>query len=129
MTCPRRPARLTAWIAMFAILLAALAPSLARALAPAQQALPWNDICTTLGMPSGAGDAVPASAPGQHEGADFKHCPFCLHPAGQFVLPSQGGSFLPAGAIGTEPRPRAFVAPPPRLIQPAARPRAPPAIS
>lgn len=122
-----RPGRVTAWIAIFAILLAALAPSLARALAPPQQAMPWGEICTAAGMQQVAVDAAPDS--GSHEGSGPRHCPYCLVHAGHFALPSATGSFCPATATGAAAPLPFFVAPPPRLIRPAAAPRAPPSIS
>lgn len=87
MSLPRRPARLAAWIAIFAVLLAALAPVLARALSPPQQAMPWNEICSVAG-PQGARDALPEPGGGPHHDATFQHCPFCLSHAGQFALPA-----------------------------------------
>jgi hypothetical protein len=87
MTLSRRPARLTAWIAIFAVLLAALAPGLARALSSPQKAMPWSEICS-VGGPRAAPDALPDSGAGQHDGKVFKHCPFCLNHAGHFALPA-----------------------------------------
>ena len=95
MTPARRPGRLTAWIAIFAILLAALAPGVARALSSSQKAMPWTDICAVAGT-QGAPDSAPLSGSGSHDGGAFKHCPFCLTHAGHVVLPATPLDFLPA---------------------------------
>lgn len=123
-----RPGRLAAWIAIFAILLAALAPSMARAFSSPQQAMPWTEICTLAGTQA-AHDNAPLSGSGQHEGGVFKHCPFCLGNAGHFVLPTGPLSCLPAAEAGSEIFLPAFTPPSPRFIRAAAQPRAPPANS
>ena len=128
MTLSRRPARLTAWIAIFAVLLAALAPGLARALSSPQQAMPWSEICS-VGGPRVAPDALPDSGAGQHDGKVFKHCPFCLNYAGHFVLPATPLDFSPAIDHDTA-LPCALVATSsPRLAWASPPSRAPPAIS
>lgn len=123
-----RPGRVTAWIAIFAILLAALAPSVARAWLSPQQAMPWTDICSVAG-PQGAPHLAPLPGSGQHDGAIFKHCPFCLNHAGHFALPAPALDLLPAVAASTETFPASAATPAPRFIRVAAQPRAPPANS
>ncbi|MDA8256157.1 MAG: DUF2946 family protein [Betaproteobacteria bacterium] len=123
-----RPGRVTAWIAIFAILLAALAPAVARAWLSPQQAMPWTEICSVAG-PQGAMDAAPLPGSGQHDGALFKHCPFCLNHAGQFALPPPAHDLLPPAAAGSEGIPSSVAISVPRFIRVAAEPRAPPAIS
>lgn len=128
MRLAHRHGRFTAWIAIFAILLAALAPSLARAWpAPPSQAMPWTEICTLAGM-SGAHELAPSSGSGQHEAA-FPHCPFCLSHGGQLVLPSAPTALLTSIEAGAEFLPASASPPAPRLIGTAAQPRAPPANS
>lgn len=122
-----RSGRLAAWIALFAILLATLAPSVARALMPPQHAMPWTDICTVAGSQT-AHERAPASGSGQHEGADFKHCPFCLTHADHLALPARAAECFPAAAAA-EPVSLPVATPPSRLIRVAAQPRAPPACS
>ena len=126
MKLARRNRRFTAWIAIFAILLAALAPGIARALSsPQQQVPPWTDICTVVGTQA-VRDAAPLSGSRQHDGAGFKHCPFCLNHAGHFVLPTVHLTWSPAVAAGAEFIPFSFTPPFPRFIRVAAQPRAPP---
>jgi len=124
----RRVSQFGAWIAIFAILLAALAPSVARALSSPQQAMPWTDICS-VGGPQVVHDAAPASGSGQHEGMGLKHCPFCLTHAGHFALPAATLDVLPTADSCAEVFPPSAATPPPRFIRAAAQPRAPPAIS
>jgi hypothetical protein len=124
----RRPGRLATWIAIFAILLAALAPSVARALSSPQKAMPWTDICS-VGGPQVAHDAAPASGSGQHEGMGLKHCPFCLTHAGQFALPAVTPDVFPTADSCVEAFPPSAAIPSPRFIRAAAQPRAPPAHS
>ena len=126
MKSARRSRRFTAWIAIFAILLAALAPGIARALSsPRQQAMPWTDICTVVGAKA-VRDAALQSDSGQHDGAGFKHCPFCLNHAGHFVLPTVRLTWSPAVEAGAEFFPFSSTPPSPRFIRAAAQPRAPP---
>jgi hypothetical protein len=124
----RRPGRLAAWIAIFAILLAALAPSVARALSTAPTAMPWAEICTVAGT-QGKGDPAPASGSGQHQGAGFQHCPFCLSHGGHTALPPAPLMLWVAAATAVIAFPDSAPTPPPHLVRTAARSRAPPAIS
>jgi hypothetical protein len=127
----RRNRRLTAWIAIFAILMAALAPGVARALASPQQAMPWSEICTMAGIQQGPRDAAPTGESGQPrhpDGMGFKHCPFCLNHAGHFALPATAVDGLPV--VGTDARlfPPSVAQHTSRLVRTAAQPRAPPAV-
>ena len=123
MKLARRTGRITAWIAIFAVLLAALAPALARASSP--QAMPWNDICTVAGTQS-VHDAAPESGSGHHDGAALKHCPFCLSHAGHFALPSAPLGQLPTAESSVASFPPSAPTPSPRFMRAAAQPRAPP---
>ena len=125
----RRSRRPAAWIAMFAILLAALAPGISQAFASWQApSTPWSAICTSAGMQVRQ-DSVPTGESGEQEGTMFRHCPFCLNPAGHVVLPPTPLDFSPtidAGAVlpcssGTTPSPRVACTSPPS--------RAPPVLS
>ena len=123
-----RHGRVTAWIAIFAVLLAALAPSVARAWLSPQKVMPWGEICTAGGMQT-THDAAPRPDSGQHGGAVFKHCPFCLTHAGHFALPTPAHELLQPAAASSESIQSAVATPAPRLIRVAAQPRAPPANS
>jgi hypothetical protein len=109
MTFVRRR-RLSAWIAIVAILLAALAPGIAQALASSQpQPTPWAEICTSAGMQVRQGIA-PTGDSGEHDGMMSGHCPFCLNHAGHFALPAtppdfalaiDAGAALPGSSVTT----------------------------
>jgi hypothetical protein len=71
---------LTAWIACFAILLVALAPSISYALAAKNvSAKEWTEICTSTGVKQikqiASENAKPVS-PGKHD-QHLEDCPFC----------------------------------------------------
>ena len=124
-----RRSRLTAWIAMFAILLAALAPSVARAWSsPQPQGMPWTDICTVAGTQAGH-DAAPLSGSCENHGAASGHCPLCLSHAGHLVLPSAAHCCLPAADARAGFFTSVAATPSPRFIRATAQPRAPPAAS
>lgn len=128
MKLAQRNGRLTAWIAIFALLLAALSPNLARVLASPQQAMPWTDICTIAGTQT-ADAAAPLPGSGQHEGTAFKHCAFCLHYVGHFALATAPLALLSAIDAGAVAIPLFAARPFPRPIRVAAQPRAPPLVS
>ncbi len=89
-----RHRRVSAWIAIFAILLAALAPGIAQAFASSQQkSTPWAEICTSAGMQVRQGLA-PTGDSGEHEGMMSGYCPFCLNHAGHFALPATSPDFV-----------------------------------
>lgn len=80
-----RARRVFAWIALAAITLAALAPTVSRALARAVVNPPgWNEVCTASGMQTLAvalaGDTAtdPAAERAPAPGPTLDHCPFCL---------------------------------------------------
>ncbi|MCX7163643.1 MAG: DUF2946 domain-containing protein [Rhodocyclales bacterium] len=129
MKLARHGRRFTAWIALFAILLVALAPGISQALAASrQQPVPWTEICTPAGVQVRPAPA-PASHSGEHQGILPGHCPFCLNHAGHFVLPTVALDFSPAADAGA-----AYFCSPvtaPSLCQACTSPqsRAPPAIS
>jgi hypothetical protein len=93
--------RLTAWIACIAILLAALAPTLAQALtAGAERATPWSEICSAAGTQPGA-ESLPGSDGQSSHG--IKHCPWCAGSNHQFALPSAHYALPPAIARQATP--------------------------
>jgi hypothetical protein len=113
---------LASWIALFAILFGALAPTLSHAFVPAAGQAVEFPICSA--------HAVEVKTPGLPElGADpLKHCPYCVdqhHAPG--LLPQ---AFSPLFAIGGAVLPSLFYAAPTPLFQWAApQSRAPPRLS
>ena len=113
---------LASWIALFAILFGALAPTLSHAFVPAAAQAVEFPICSD--------HAVEVKKPGLPElGADpLKHCPYCVdqhHAPG--LLPK---AFSPLFAVGGQLLPSLFYAAPAPLFQWAApQSRAPPRLS
>jgi len=114
--------RASAWIAIFAILAAALSPSISHALASAPD---FGQICSVDG-PRGGAPASPDETPDR---IALEHCPYCASGAGSFAI-------LPAApaAIFLDARPaiaaaRTFPALKRRPPYSSAQPRAPPSFS
>ncbi|KAB8038222.1 DUF2946 domain-containing protein [Janthinobacterium aquaticum] len=118
------------WVAMLAILFAALAPSVSHALAAGNPTIPAMQICSVGGMTDADSMAgLPADSsmdPAKHA---FEHCPYCATHAGSFAL-------LPGAAIqlalieGHDLYPPLFYrAPQPLFSWSAGKPRGPPAIA
>lgn len=121
---------ITARIAIFAMLLAALAPAITSALAAANgQHVRWTAVCTADGarfvpVPTDA-DGTPV-APKSHQ---VDHCPFCAPHGASVALPPPATGIVPVVA-GADPVPLLFLAAPRPLHAWAhAQPRAPPAFS
>jgi hypothetical protein len=121
--------RLTAWIAMFAIVLAALAPAISQAVNAARTtAAGWDEICTIDGLRliKADGEASHTSPVPVEKGTHFEHCPFCFTHAGSFGLPPDIGLTF-SMASGNAMQPSLYYQAPRRLfIWAAAQPRAPP---
>ncbi len=122
--------RLAAGLALFAMLLAALAPTLTHALAAANdQHVRWTAVCTADGarlvpVPTDA-DGVPV-APKSHQ-AD--HCPYCA-PHAPDAAPPPAPASVAAAVFASDPVPVLFLlAPRPLFAWAAAQPRAPPRAS
>jgi hypothetical protein len=113
------------WLALFAVLLNALAPTVSHALAASRPAIPV-DVCSVDG---GAPFAAAAALLMQddHAGMGLKgDCGYCLAHGGSHGLPPPVHAPL-ALAHGTEPRPFLFHhAPRPLAVWLASVPRGPP---
>jgi DUF2946 family protein len=124
----KRPTRsLTAWIAMFAILLGALAPALSHALSHAGSGKRTVQVCTVAGMKMVAIDDKRDH--GKAGGAKLlpgEHCAFCATHGGAPTLPS--APLHPFGARDSADHFPAlfFSAPRPLFVWAASQPRAPP---
>jgi Protein of unknown function (DUF2946) len=80
---------LSSWIAVLAILMAALAPSTSHALGAKSGAL-WIEVCTSAGakwvQPDGSfTDQVPVSG----DAHLFEHCPYCSLHASDLAIPPE----------------------------------------
>jgi hypothetical protein len=123
--------RMTMWIALCAILLASLAPSISHAIAAAK-GIPngWTEICTVNGAKLVKIDGAQSPAPTPAEkGTHFEHCPFCLHHAVSLGLPPNSDFVMPV-VEGSPVLPSLFYqASRPLFAWAATQPRAPPAFS
>ena len=116
---------LTTWIALFALLFGALAPTLSHAFAPAA-AQPFEfPICSAVGHTAAN---VPASTLPELGHDPFKHCPYCAdqhHAPG--LLPQTPAALV---LVGSPILPSLFYqAPAPLFHWAASRSRGPPALS
>lgn len=90
-----RTRRLAAWIAMFAMALAALAPTVSRALAwGAASPGAWIKVCTASGMqqvalPGNAADGGGDAGKTRPTHLSLDHCPFCFLTADRLGPPAQ----------------------------------------
>lgn len=118
--------RFAAWLATFAILLAALAPTISHAMAAARGQENWVEVCTTAG-PAVIKVAGETPAPVKDGAAShFEHCPFCAAHAGAAPL-APAVTALPV-AEGRPVLPELFYrAPRPLFSWAASQPRGPPA--
>lgn len=135
----RRRRGITAWIAIFAVLLASLAPSISHALA----ATGWTgylddtEFCSadsTDSNDSAVSQLHDAHAHHEHQGAPtfddhrlhFEHCPFCFTHAGTFGTPPVPEFVVPL-LVGSAVLPNLFLHSPRLLfIWAAPQARAPP---
>ena len=122
--------RFAAWIACFAILLAALAPSISQAVANAKQesGSGWAEICSVAGIRFVQVDGA-ASADGKSAGKamQMEHCAFCSTHAGSVGLPPASPVLPLPVAMGTAIFPALYYqSPAPLFIWNTAQSRAPP---
>ena len=128
--------RLQIWIACFAILLNALAPSISHALSSMAGPSNMIEICSASGTKWVSND-VASGVSGQQAAPEqpstdsplhhLEHCPFCITHAGTFALPAASTTLL-AIEGGHDLFPALFYhSPSPLFSWSAARPRGPPA--
>jgi hypothetical protein len=119
--------RFAAWLACFAILFAALAPSISHAFTPSNSQT-WTEICTANGLSMVmVGDNGDAPAEPSTKLSHLEHCPFCSSHGGSLALLPPTG--MPIPLIDThESHPSLFFqSPHPLPIWTSAQSRAPPA--
>lgn len=138
----RQRRRVTAWIAIFAVLLASLAPSISHALAAAHWTEPLEDteLCSADATETeGSASEQIHEAHANHEryGAPtidehslhFEHCPFCFTHAGSFGTPPTPEFGVPVLAGSAVVPTLFFHSPRPLFTWAAAQARAPPVFS
>lgn len=129
--------RLFAWIAMFAMLVSALAPAVSRAMGPDENGRYFIELCSAEGSSLISLTAAEAALYGDHvipagdgegdESAMLENCAYCAAPFNSAMLPPAGSPpvFATAGSL---PAPLLFfVSPRPLFAWSPAHPRAPPA--
>lgn len=126
---PLSPAqrRLTAWFALWSMVLGTLLPAVAQAAWRGQDRADWIEICTTTGMVwvQAEGADHDEDAPGA--ASVGMSCPWCLTPHGGPGLPAADHSlWLPRIALAQHAPPFAHAAPAERAWR-SAHPRGPPA--
>ncbi|WP_102295618.1 DUF2946 domain-containing protein [Janthinobacterium sp. AD80] len=125
--------RLAAWIACFAILLAALAPSISQAVANAKQqsGSGWAEICSVAGIRfvQVVEDGTTEDGKSAGKAMQMEHCAFCSTHAGSAGLPPTGPVLPLPVAMGTAIFPALYYqSPAPLFIWSTAQSRAPPAL-
>lgn len=116
---------LTSWMAVAAVLMAALAPALSSALGESA----GFAICSAAGakaVPSGPGTGNPSPAPSAHL---FEHCPYCSLHAQPGLLPSALSAGVRLLTLDTAVPALAPAVPHARQPWVRARPRAPPQLA
>jgi hypothetical protein len=129
----RSTRQLAAWIAGFAILFGALAPTVARAMAAwSGGGAAWTEICTSAGLVRAAvpaGDEAPADSGSGRSRFGGIDCPYCLHHADSLPAPAAARVFVAAEACSQHAPPAAWRQPRPIHAWASAQPRAPPLVS
>ena len=127
--------RFAAWIACFAILLAALAPSISQAVANAKQesGFGWAEICSVAGIRFVQLVQIDGAAADEKSGGkvmQMEHCAFCSTHAGSVGLPPTSPVLPLLVASGTAIFPSLYYqSPAPLFIWSTAQSRAPPALA
>jgi hypothetical protein len=124
--------RFAAWIACFAILLAALAPSISQAVANAKQesGSGWAEICSVAGIRFVQVDAGAVDEKSAGKAMQMEHCAFCSTHAGSVGLPPASPVLPLLVASGTAIFPALYYqSPAPLFIWSTAQSRAPPALN
>ena len=123
---------MTSWIAVLAILMATLAPSVSRAFA-AKAGSPWVEVCSSTGATwilTQGNDEEQKQAPAPSGTHPLKHCPSCSPHANAIAVPAVPPGVLVPVSASTRDLPIAFAAAPRmRHAWVSAPPRAPPPIS
>ncbi|WP_317203354.1 DUF2946 domain-containing protein [Janthinobacterium sp.] len=120
--------RFAAWLACFAMLFAALAPSISHAVS-ASRGETFAEICGVAGakLVQTATAEGAASIPLTQKSMQFEHCPLCAPHAGSFALPPSAALVVPLLEQQDSHPFLFFQSPRPLTIWTVAQSRAPPA--
>lgn len=128
----KRSHRCAAWLALVAILLGVLAPSIARAVAGSIGAdIAWVEVCTPQGAKFVAvpADQAPLSDSSSPHAFQSEHCPFCVAGALALLPALDRAPFLGDPPPARLQPARLLEAPRAQHVWSATRPRAPPFLS
>jgi hypothetical protein len=121
--------RFAAWLALVAVLLGALAPTIAQARMGGGDRADWLEICTTTGMvwvQADSGEVARQIDGPPADSGTSPHCPWCtLHGGASGLPPVQAAVVLPAAPLAEQP-PAFYRAPLTDTVWATARSRAPP---
>jgi len=128
MSFSRSRFHIAAWIACFAILFAALAPTVSHALATSgNDTSLWTEICTAAGLKLVKSEAGTDQHDEQSQLATgMEHCPYCLPQGAMPGLPSPPLTILPAAQAASSLPILFYQAPRPLFVWATAQSRAPP---
>lgn len=126
--------RALAWLLLAALVLATLAPGIARALSlGGAGAGGWGQVCSVNGLgrsvalPAADGTASPTPlAPADDASHLLSHCPYCSLHADQLGLPPTAAPAVTLPPLRFQQPPLFLHAPRPQFAWAAAQPRAPP---
>lgn len=120
----RATRRFAAWLAMFAMLLGALAPAVAQAVVASQGGPGWVQVCSASGMMWVEADALEDPAAGKPMADASRHCSWCSLQGAAGLPPAPS----PAAALDlpAEPPKAHFRSASPAAPWPSAQSRAPP---
>lgn len=120
------PRALTSWVAILAILMAALAPSVSHALA-AHGSVAWIEVCSALGSKWVRADAPEREPASGSSGVQaLEHCPYCTLQDHAPALPASRSNENLCAAPGLDPLAARIAAPQTAAVWHRAQPRAPP---
>jgi len=123
----RHHRRLASWIALLALVLGALAPTVSRAMAwAASDTLPFGVVCSADPGAWAPSTGTAEQGAGLHHSSVFEHCPFCSIHAPDLALPPMAAVTLPLQGLAAA-EPDLFLRAPRTLhAWASAQPRAPP---
>ncbi len=119
--------KLSAWLALFAMLAAALLPTVSHALVAAGGG-EWTEVCTMQGVRWVADRATPGDETAPASALALEHCAYCTHSGHQPGLPTPHDAVLVVQGASEAPAP--FLHAPRTLFAwCSAQPRAPPTLA
>lgn len=129
MTLTRLHRRFTAWVALLALVLGALAPTVTQAMVAGGDRAEWLEVCSVSGMvwvKADTGEVSQKRPDGSGSGASSQHCPWCTLHGGVAGLPPAAAMHGELPARLTDLPPAFYRAPLATTAWAPAQSRAPP---